>query len=316
MIKQLILFTIFQLFFLNTSTLAQTQNKQEVLERITRLSNNKLYNEALVQLESLMIEYPDDKNLLLEKAQLIDKRGDRVECLKILYDAKNRFPNSDTVIAELAYMLRFSGQLDSALFYNNLGLKLARNSSDSLIFHINIGGLYIDKQEYAKAINYYEHLNKQYPESIEILNNLSQAYSYNHQNDKALKIMLLLVDNHPSFETMSNIGLLYTEMENYEEAYKYLKMCVNDHPEEAFLLNNFGYLLYKMKDYNNSLIQINKSMTINTTNPYAYRNRALVFIALNMLNEACKDLHASSELGFKIYYGNEVEELQSKYCKK
>lgn len=297
-----------------TGTNAFAQSKEETLGRIEKLFNNKMYNEALMLLDPLMKEYPDYKLLIIQKASLIDQRGDRLECLKILMNARDRFPESDTIIGQLGYMYRYSGLLDSAMSCYNKCLTLVKSSEDSLQQLINIGSLYLDRQEYAQAIRFYENLHKKYPKSAEIEINLSQAYAYDKQNEKALLLMKKLVQEHPSIESINNIGLHLTEMGRYEEAYTYFKNGVNDYNKNDFMLNNFGYLLYKMKDYNKALIQINKSININSSNPYAYRNRALVFIGMKMMNEACKDLHASEELGFKIYYGSEVEELIATHC--
>ena len=50
-------------------------------------------------------------------------------------------------------------------------------------------------------------------------------------------------------------------------------------------------------------------------NAYAYRNRALVYFALDLEKEACKDLSIAEYYGFKLRYGNEVENLIKDRCR-
>lgn len=127
--------------------------------------------------------------------------------------------------------------------------------------------------------------------------------------------MTRILEIDPDYQgAYNNLGMLYTEMGNYSAADKVFKTGLSKTPQDALLLNNYGYLLYKTKNYPKSLEYINKSIAHYSSNPYAYRNRGLVYLELKLMREACLDLKASEELGFKTYYGNEVELLRAKYC--
>jgi Tfp pilus assembly protein PilF len=133
------------------------------------------------------------------------------------------------------------------------------------------------------------------------------------QKGKAVMLMEKIISrNDGLWDAYNNLWLLYTEMGNYDGAAAAFREGIRIEPESAYLHNNYGYLLYKMKEYNRALLHINKSIVI-ASNPYAYRNRALVYIDMKLMKEACSDLEASAKLGFKTFYGNEVNELKSKY---
>jgi len=70
-----------------------------------------------------------------------------------------------------------------------------------------------------------------------------------------------------------------------------------------------------MKQYSLALQDVNKSIGLYPGNSYAYRNRALIYLALNKTGEACADLDAALSLGFAQRYGPEVAELKNKNCK-
>jgi tRNA A37 methylthiotransferase MiaB len=72
---------------------------------------------------------------------------------------------------------------------------------------------------------------------------------------------------------------------------------------------------YKKGDYVNALHDINLSIKMYPTNSYAYRNLALVYIALNKMKEACTSLGYAMNYGFEKRYGPQVSELFMKYCK-
>lgn len=83
----------------------------------------------------------------------------------------------------------------------------------------------------------------------------------------------------------------------------------------AFAYNNRGYAYYKFGDAQKAFQDINQSLQILPTNSYAYRNRALVYLMQGDEVAACNDLQKARDLGFNKKYGNEVEDLISKYCK-
>lgn len=86
-------------------------------------------------------------------------------------------------------------------------------------------------------------------------------------------------------------------------------------PNEPLVFNNKGYVYYKKGDYAKALSDINLSIKLYSTNSYAYRNLALVYIAMKKMNEAWNVLSYAKEYGFEKQYGNEVRDLTEKYCK-
>ncbi len=308
--------TIF-LFFLGFLPLVVTaQTKAETLATIDRMRNDKQFNDALVLTERMLDKKPDDLDLLVLKAFLTDEKGDRVGAYRELFQLREAYPDNDTVISSIAYFDLYSGRLDSAAANYQRCLQLADDRLDSFSALINLGSVYMSQQEFIKAIAYHQDLLIKFPDSTVVLINLGQAYARNGQEHESVTIYEQLSKMLPGDKMVyNNLGMLYTQMGKYADAVKALEHGLAIEPKDAYLLNNCGYAVFKTKDYAKALKLINESIAENNTNPYAYRNRALVYLGLKLNREACNDLAASSELGFKMYYGDEVGELQKKYCK-
>jgi len=56
------------------------------------------------------------------------------------------------------------------------------------------------------------------------------------------------------------------------------------------------------------------SFSLDASNSYVYKNRALYYIAIDSIRLACKDLNKAIELGFSKNYGGEAHELLKQYC--
>lgn len=82
----------------------------------------------------------------------------------------------------------------------------------------------------------------------------------------------------------------------------------------TYAYNNLGFAHHMAGNHQEALKHINYSLQRIDSNSYAYKNRALVFLALNEPQKACQDLLKAQELGYLEEYGEEVEELLKKHC--
>jgi len=64
-----------------------------------------------------------------------------------------------------------------------------------------------------------------------------------------------------------------------------------------------------MGKYELGLDLINKSLRLNSSNSYAYKNRAKLFLSKGQFNKAKDDLLKAKELEYHLLYDNEVDVL-------
>jgi tetratricopeptide (TPR) repeat protein len=69
-----------------------------------------------------------------------------------------------------------------------------------------------------------------------------------------------------------------------------------------------------LNDLKGALDDVNHSLQLYPQNSYAYKNRALIFIAMKQYSKACADLQIAIQLGFTQMYGDEVKNLLEQYC--
>jgi tetratricopeptide (TPR) repeat protein len=113
-----------------------------------------------------------------------------------------------------------------------------------------------------------------------------------------------------AYYAKENLGDYKGAIEDYIIA---INMSTDDNDAHAF--SNMAYAKMKIKNYKGALDDIKFSLTLDSINPYAYRNKALIFLALNNKHVACADLQKAIELGYTEKYGNDVQELIDENCK-
>ena len=68
---------------------------------------------------------------------------------------------------------------------------------------------------------------------------------------------------------------------------------------------------YLEGQYSKALELIQQSLDIDSSNSYAYKNKALVFLKIGQPESALANLQKSKLLGYEEDYGNEVNEILS-----
>ncbi|OJJ23892.1 hypothetical protein BKI52_05955 [marine bacterium AO1-C] len=128
-----------------------------------------------------------------------------------------------------------------------------------------------------------------------------------------------LRQNKDNVSFLDGRGFTYEEMGKYEKALddfqRILKSEDASKQRKIYTYNNIGHTYYKMGKYDLALLKIEFSLAQDPKNSYAYKNRALVYIAQNKKDLACQDLRKAQQLGYTKLYGNEVEELLKRYCR-
>lgn len=97
-------------------------------------------------------------------------------------------------------------------------------------------------------------------------------------------------------------------------ALEYNNKVIELDKDQPLAFNNRGYVKYKLNDLKGAMQDVNHSLELYPSNSFAYKNRALIFIALKQMNFACEDLQKAISLGFTSMYGDEVQKLLEKYC--
>lgn len=198
---------------------------------------------------------------------------------------------------------------------------MARNyaKDDSMIYNCfyHRATLRAELRDFDNSLVDFRNAYSMHSDDIKLLNNFAMYYHSMGQLDSAMALLqkAIVIDSTESF-LLENIAFVYSGMEKYEESLNYFDKCFNVSKElNALLLNNRGYVKYKLKDYNAALKDINASLKKNKYNSYAFRNRALVYIDIDKLDNACEDINQALKLKYTEKYGDDVIDLYNKYCK-
>ncbi|MES2575217.1 MAG: tetratricopeptide repeat protein [Bacteroidota bacterium] len=293
----------------------------------------------LINKDSLNYEY------FLKKAEIFEYLEKYQECQIAFEKAQILSPKSAAVYNKMSFFHYKLNYFDNAIYECNVGLgleKIDKDTKNYLLF-TRAESLFM-KKKYEEAIEDYKTILSNSPiESIESFCYLNAAKSFVklNKNDDAIVYLENCLKKYPSLIlAINNLAYRYSQkglysksMELYEKALKLsLNLKLNEKGEVNFsekligvegsdkitvalILNNMGFIEYKLKKHEQALIKINKSLELFPENSFAHRNKALIYIDLNALDKACIEIEKSIELGFVNQFGDEILKLKKEHCK-
>lgn len=192
--------------------------------------------------------------------------------------------------------------------------------------HYNIAHALYHSKEYENAIPYYKMAieSNTFSDSLkaQLFFGKGSANAYLGNLDLALKDF----DQALSLDSMimgvrTNKALLVHDAKGeYELAIQAMKQEIRMRAKQQnarqnpYDFNNLGYLYYKNGENEKALELVFKSIAMDPNNAFAYRNIALVFMALGNKSDACDYANRAISLGFEKLYGNEILDIKKNAC--
>lgn len=145
---------------------------------------------------------------------------------------------------------------------------------------------------------------------------ISKAYLKDFEGSMVDMQRGISVDTSMRWLGYNNIGFFINlEKKDYQGALTYFDDAVKINPEFAYAYSNRGFTKMKLGDLRGARKDIEKSISMDSKNSYAYKNLALLLIAEKKESQACEQLKKSLDLGYAIEYDDEVDILVKQYCK-
>ena len=296
-------------------------NAQQTAEEYYQMADEKEeagdLQYALVLIEKAAALDSTDMWIRLKMSSILLAQDRFFDGLDQLYLAKKLAPDRPEPLIHLGNLSMETNDLEGAVRFFDQAERLDTTEVGRYMIYVNRATAYGVLRNFEKGIADLEEAYRIDSSDLVVLNNLSAFYQEVGQVNEGIRILKRLVELQPDFEgSYVNLGLVYAEMDSFETSTYYFAKAFELMPDDPLLLNNMGYLEYRKGNYSKALELIGQSVNLLPYNPYAYRNRALVYIALEQFEEVCRELDIAEYYQFAARYGDEVAKLKEKYCKK
>ena len=174
--------------------------------------------------------------------------------------------------------------IDFAQLYINEAIEKYPDNIDILLI---AGDIFYYQGLAQEEYNYYVELLEKYPTEYKVYVKKSYVDNDLKKYDEYLDDLLAANKYHPNDAIiLGNIGLAFLDKYDYENAEKYLMESYKIDNQVTSTINNLASLNYYKKNYNEALNWIDKSLEINSNNPYTYRILGYIYKALGQIDKA------------------------------
>lgn len=293
------------------------QSDAEIVEMANDRIDRKEYASALMLIDKVIARNDSNEWLYLKKAEVESPLyGPHIAVRSVWKAIAINRRNAESYNRAGSYYTSFNSP-DSALMMYNLAIRYATDDTTRNMYLVNRGTARQFARDFEGARVDLEKALLFTPNNIALLNNLAAVYSELGRHQEGITYLKRIITLEPDFiGPYVNLGFIYTAVDSLDLALGYFNKALQLKPDDALSYNNRGYVYYKKADYPAALKDINHSITLYPSNSYAFRNLALVYLATGKKSEACDALQYATKYGFKDNYGDEVDELTKKHCKK
>ncbi len=289
------------------------------IEKAVEAFNEENYKQALLRLDQVLKKAPNNAPALLLKGRSLFNTGDKTAGIKFATKAIEAKKDFYKAYAYRAIMYSQGQQFEEAQQDIEAALK---GDPENLNYLSEYGVIQQALGKHEKAVESFSKILKVDTRnesvfyfrglSLEKLGRLDEAID----NFNAATLI-----NPNVYDFRSSRGFTYLALKKYQDAFEDFNGCIilaqeaNDVKQEAIAFNNRGFTLFKKGEVGKAFQDINHSLKLFDQNPYAYKNRGIVYIAQNQTKMACTDFQKALDLDYTKIYGNDVQELFDTNCK-
>lgn len=134
--------------------------------------------------------------------------------------------------------------------------------------------------------------------------------------DESINFLNRAIEQLPGFaENYVRLGHLYQLKKDFTKSIESYSKSIELDPIETLSYSNRGYNYFMIGEKKLAKNDIEKSLSLSTTNAHAYMVQALIFIENKKLTEACESLNTAWQYGYTQQYDLTVFLLLNEHCR-
>jgi len=244
-----------------------------------------------------MDEFEKAKNLFLagikylQNSQLHDAENSFLESLKLL-------PNRESSLNNLAATQIKLKKFDEA----EINLKKIIGINDrSIDLWVNLGLLYLDKNQPMQAISFFENCIELDPQNIVAWKLIAQTYDENKWPNKAISCFKKILQiSHNDLDALIGIGAILNDLKEFDEAIRYHQLAIEAYPGSSSAYINNGVAFHGIKKFGEALHNYAQAIDLNPFDPEIFLNMGVTLQELKRYDEAIS--HYDKALSLKPDY--------------
>ncbi len=176
---------------------------------------------------------------------------------------------------------------------------------------------YIRTKDYARAEQVLTDATARFKDNEELYFNLAMVYDKTERFDAMITALRRTLEINPrNADALNYLGYYYADKNiNLREARELIERALQLKPDNGYILDSYGWVLYRLGEYHNAMEQLEKAVKITTEDPMLFEHMGDVYHALQQREKALEHWRKSlknheKEEGLKERVEQKIRELE------
>jgi tetratricopeptide (TPR) repeat protein len=271
--------------YLETLTEEDPSNENMKLRLALVYWQVKWFDKAEATLADLHAHYPASSEISYYLGELRLERGDFDGALSYYTQVGPDYVKYDQMVSRVAFAYRQQNKLNAAEIFL---LDSMKKRPDVVAFYPLLAAVYEDQKKFEDSRVVLERGEKLFPTDENVLYYLGFTLDRLGKKDQALtKMEKLLTVNPNNPNALNFVG--YTLLDrgtDLAQAQTYLERAVSLKPDDAFILDSYGWLLYRTGKRREAMKQLEKAYASKPEEGVIAEHLADIYVSLNMPQKA------------------------------
>ena len=243
---------------------------QSNIQSIVALYSNNQIQEALVDIEALVKDFPNSPLLYNIRAACYKANSQMDDSVKDYEKAITLKPDYAEAYYNLGVTLRELGQINAAKESYEKALAIKHEYSGA---HNNLGSILLDLGSIDSAVDHFEWAVAFKPDYAEAINNLGVVERQQEKFGLAIKSFEKAINIQPNYvQAHSNLGNTLQELGQHDDAMTCYEKALAINPNHAPCYIDIGLVHHEKGQIDDAIKFYEKSLAINPNIAYVYDN--------------------------------------------
>lgn len=281
--------------------------------QVRSLRGQDKYEEAFKLTTSNYERFPESEYVMEDYAFMLGELGYVSEAIALSRKLLLENPENDEAWFRIGYSYDHQGQHDSAYFY----YARAIHSNPTLAHaYYNSGVILKIWGQIEKAHEYYDIALQLDPNVPVYYQSKSNAYLWQHRFAECHEWAVKYYERWPKGHSANVLmGYSLQQLGRFEEAVPYYIAELQKHPEDDKLYNNLGRCYAELGQFEKAKTNLEQALLLNAENCYTYHNRAAYYYDQGQFDLACADLRTAMDKQYNWLIDEKLEKMKAEHCK-
>ena len=274
------------------------------VQSVIRLITNSKNKEALVEVNKLIKDFPDEPSLFNLRGACHQSTGELKKALKDFQESVTLNPQYAAAHYNLGVTFHQLGENNSAIKNYKRAIEIKHNYPDA---HNNLGNIYLNLRMLDAALDHFEWAVALNPEYAEAHNNLGIVFMELGQYEKCIKSCERAVSLKADYALPhNNLGIAFQSLGLIDSAVKSYENAINIRERYATAHHNLSAL----KKFKKNDLQISQMLSLHSSKSLSQTERIHICFALAKVND---DLGQQKKLFEFLDEGNRLRKKNLNY---